>query len=51
VDLVAISVLSKTAQRAYQIADACREKGIKVVLGGIHPTVLPEEASAMQTQW
>ena len=45
-DLVAISVLSKTAQRAYQIADACREKGTKVVLGGIHPTVLPEEASA-----
>jgi radical SAM superfamily enzyme YgiQ (UPF0313 family) len=45
-DLVAISVMSKTAYRAYQIADACREKGIKVVLGGIHPTVLPEEASA-----
>ena len=45
-DLVAISAMSKTAYRAYQIADACREKGIKVVLGGIHPTVLPEEASA-----
>ncbi|MDO8957552.1 MAG: radical SAM protein [Deltaproteobacteria bacterium] len=45
-DLVAISVMSKTAYRAYQIADACREKGVKVVLGGIHPTVLPEEASA-----
>ena len=45
-DLVAISAMSKTAYRAYQIADACREKGVKVVLGGIHPTVLPEEASA-----
>jgi len=45
-DLVAISVMSKTAYRAYEIADACREKGIKVVLGGIHPTILPEEASA-----
>jgi radical SAM superfamily enzyme YgiQ (UPF0313 family) len=44
-DLVAISVLSKTAHRAYQVADACRKKGIQVVLGGIHPTVLPEEAS------
>jgi radical SAM superfamily enzyme YgiQ (UPF0313 family) len=44
-DLVAISVLSKTAYRAYEIADACRTKGIPVVLGGIHPTVLPEEAS------
>ncbi len=45
-DLVAISVLSKTAHRAYEIADAFRLKGIPVVLGGIHPTVLPEEASA-----
>jgi radical SAM superfamily enzyme YgiQ (UPF0313 family) len=45
-DLVAISVMSKTAYRAYEIADACRERGIKVVLGGIHPTILPEEASA-----
>jgi radical SAM superfamily enzyme YgiQ (UPF0313 family) len=46
VDLVAISVLSKTAHRAYQIADAYRQKGIKVVLGGIHPTTMPEESSA-----
>ncbi len=44
VDLVGITVLSKTALRAYQIADAYREKGIPVVLGGIHPTALPEEA-------
>jgi radical SAM superfamily enzyme YgiQ (UPF0313 family) len=44
-DLVAISVLSKTANRAYEIADACRKKGIQVVLGGIHPTVLPEESA------
>jgi hypothetical protein len=33
VDLVAISVHSKTAHRAYQIADAYREKRAKVVLG------------------
>ncbi len=44
VDLVGITVLSKTALRAYQIADAYREKGIPVVLGGMHPTALPEEA-------
>lgn len=44
VDLVGITVLSKTALRAYQIADAYRKKGIPVVLGGIHPTALPEEA-------
>jgi radical SAM superfamily enzyme YgiQ (UPF0313 family) len=44
VDLVGITVLSKTALRAYKIADAYRKKGIPVVLGGIHPSALPEEA-------
>jgi radical SAM superfamily enzyme YgiQ (UPF0313 family) len=44
VDLVGITVLSKTALRAYDIADAYRRKGIPVVLGGIHPTAVPEEA-------
>jgi radical SAM superfamily enzyme YgiQ (UPF0313 family) len=44
VDLVGITVLTKTAHRAYQIAEAYRKKGISVVLGGIHPTALPEEA-------
>ena len=44
VDLVGITVLSKTALRAYHIADAYRKKGIPVVLGGIHPTAVPEEA-------
>jgi radical SAM superfamily enzyme YgiQ (UPF0313 family) len=44
VDLVGITVLSKTALRAYQIADAYRKIGIPVVLGGIHPTALPEES-------
>lgn len=44
VDLVGITVLTKTALRAYRIAGAYRKKGIPVVLGGIHPTALPEEA-------
>jgi radical SAM superfamily enzyme YgiQ (UPF0313 family) len=44
VDLVGITVLSKTALRAYRIADAYRRNGIPVVLGGMHPTALPEEA-------
>ena len=35
VDLVGITVLTKTALRAYEIADAYRKKGITVVLGGI----------------
>ena len=46
VDLVGISVDSKTARRAYDIADAYRRAGTKVVLGGIHPTAVPEEAKA-----
>jgi radical SAM superfamily enzyme YgiQ (UPF0313 family) len=44
VDLVGITVLSKTALRAYRIADAYRKKGVPVVLGGIHPSALPQEA-------
>jgi radical SAM superfamily enzyme YgiQ (UPF0313 family) len=44
VDLVGISVDSKTARRAYDIADAYRRRGVKVVMGGIHPTACPEEA-------
>jgi radical SAM superfamily enzyme YgiQ (UPF0313 family) len=44
VDLVGITVLTELVQRAYQIADAYRQKAVKVVMGGIHPTVLPEEA-------
>ena len=44
VDLVGITALTSTAHRAYQIADAFRALGKKVVLGGIHPSILPEEA-------
>ncbi|MGD0916362.1 MAG: radical SAM protein [Thermodesulfobacteriota bacterium] len=44
VDLVGITVLTKTALRAYRIADAYRKRGVPVVLGGIHPTALPGEA-------
>lgn len=44
VDLVGITVLSTTALRAYRIADAYRKKGVKVILGGIHPTAVPDES-------
>ena len=44
VDLVGISVDSKTARRAYDIAEAYRRRGVTVVLGGVHPTAVPEEA-------
>jgi len=42
--LVGITAMTHQAVRAYEIADAFRAKGIPVVMGGIHPTVLPEEA-------
>lgn len=45
-DLVGITAMTQQATRAYEIADRFRERGIPVVLGGHHPTVLPEEAKA-----
>lgn len=44
VDLVGISVMTFLAPRAYEIAREFRARGVKVVLGGIHPTAVPEEA-------
>jgi radical SAM superfamily enzyme YgiQ (UPF0313 family) len=44
VDLVGITVLTELALRAYHIGDTYRQKAVKVVMGGIHPTVLPDEA-------
>ena len=43
-DLVAITAMTAQAERAYQIADAFRNKGIKVVIGGMHASALPQEA-------
>lgn len=42
-DLVAISVETYTAKRAYQIASEYRRRGVPVVMGGFHPTLVPEE--------
>ena len=44
VDLVGISVMTTQAPRAYALADAYRALGVAVVLGGIHPSALPQEA-------
>lgn len=44
-DLVAITVETYTARRAYQIASAYRKRGVPVVMGGFHPTLVPEEAA------
>jgi radical SAM superfamily enzyme YgiQ (UPF0313 family) len=42
-DLVGITVTTFTSQKAYLIAEEFRRAGAKVVLGGPHPSLLPEE--------
>src|SRR6476659_4617603 len=44
-DLVAISVETFTALRAYKIARQFRARGVPVVMGGYHATLLPGEAA------
>jgi radical SAM superfamily enzyme YgiQ (UPF0313 family) len=44
VDLVGITAMTCQAPRAYEIADAYRKLGVPVILGGIHPSALPDEA-------
>jgi radical SAM superfamily enzyme YgiQ (UPF0313 family) len=44
-DAVALSTLSATAKEAYALAGKFREKGIPVILGGLHATLAPEEAA------
>ncbi len=43
-DLVGISSITATITWSYNFSDELRKLGKKVVLGGIHPTALPEEA-------
>ncbi len=43
-DLVGITSFTSSAPRAYDIAKLYREKGIPVVMGGIHASMLPDEA-------
>ena len=45
-DVIAISVMTCTAERAYQIADAIRKVAprIRIIMGGPHVTYMPEEA-------
>ena len=44
-DLVALSVETYTAKRAYQIASEYRRRGVPVVMGGFHATLCPQEVS------
>lgn len=43
-DLVGISCMTANAPRAYHLAKEFKKRGKKVVLGGVHPTLLPDEA-------
>jgi len=43
-DLVAITAMTPQAPRAFQIAEGFRRRGAKVVMGGFHASLFPEEA-------
>ena len=43
-DLVGMTVITGTAKRAYELSDHFRNCGIKVILGGPHVTLIPEDA-------
>ena len=43
-DVAAISVRTMFAKRAYKISDQYRRLGVKTILGGIHPSMCPDEA-------
>ncbi|MBP7281174.1 MAG: B12-binding domain-containing radical SAM protein [Leptospiraceae bacterium] len=43
-DLVGMTVITGSAPRSYELAKQFRSNGMKVVLGGPHVTLLPEEA-------
>src|SRR5210317_914431 len=43
-DLIGMTVITGTAKRSYELAKRYRKRGIPVVLGGPHVTLLPDEA-------
>ena len=43
-DLVGISAMTSYVNRGYEIADQFRAKGVPVVMGGVHPSFMPQEA-------
>ena len=44
VDVVGIGAMTTQARRAYMLADEYRKLGVKVIIGGIHASALPQEA-------
>ncbi len=43
-DLVGITAYTENAARAYEVAGMFRQRGVPVVMGGIHASACPEEA-------
>jgi radical SAM superfamily enzyme YgiQ (UPF0313 family) len=43
-DLVCISAMTSYVKRGYEIADTFRQKNIPVIMGGVHPSFMPQEA-------
>jgi radical SAM superfamily enzyme YgiQ (UPF0313 family) len=44
-DLVVIQAYVTSARRSYELADAYRQRGVHVAMGGLHVTSLPDEAA------
>jgi len=44
-DVIGLTVITGTARRAYELADHFRARGITVVLGGPHVTLIPDDAA------
>ena len=44
-DLIGLTVITGTAVRAYALADHFRRRGLTVVLGGPHVTLIPDDAA------
>jgi radical SAM superfamily enzyme YgiQ (UPF0313 family) len=44
-DLVGVTIMTPLAPRAYEIAEEYRKRGIPVVMGGMHVSACPDEAS------
>jgi radical SAM superfamily enzyme YgiQ (UPF0313 family) len=43
-DMVGISAMTAYVNRGYEIANRFRAKGVPVVMGGVHPSFMPQEA-------
>ncbi len=43
-DLIGISCMTANAPRAYELSQEFKKRGKTVILGGVHPTILPDEA-------